>query len=416
MTYPLADPARGLPDWLSDSLYFLPSLPERIDPLALFALLLLLGLFVGEWLQARVGWPKLIGYVLAGSIFGPSLLGWISVDTLHKIQPLADAALGLLMLEVGRRLDPGWLWRSRELLWGTLGDSLLSFLFIFAFAHYGVGLSPAWSAATAAITMASAPAVVLLAVEQFRAQGQVTERIILHTAISCAASFVAFTLVLGVVHAEQNHAWLSVIAHPLWVGGSSLVVAMLAARLALGIARLLPKSSLAQVFVLIACALLAVGVAHMVAAPVYLTLFMMGVALAVNDQRQSLRYAALPEGHWLLSIILFIVVGASLPWSEFTWATAAQALGLLAARAAAKLAAPTLTNLSLPWRKRLLIGIGIQPLSVTAVFMTHELAGLYPESGLSALTLPLFAAAIMELIGPALCWLALRRAGECREN
>ena len=44
--------------------------------------------------------------------------------------------------------------------------------------------------------------------------------------------------------------------------------------------------------------------------------------------------------------------------------------------------------------------------------MAYEIASLYPEIGRSALALPLFAAAIMELAGPALCRLALRKSGE----
>jgi hypothetical protein len=58
--------------------------------------------------------------------------------------------------------------------------------------------------------------------------------------------------------------------------------------------------------------------------------------------------------------------------------------------------------------KRLLVATGIQPLSATAVFMAYEIAGLYPEIGRSALALSLFAAAVMELAGPALCRFALR--------
>ena len=67
---------------------------------------------------------------------------------------------------------------------------------------------------------------------------------------------------------------------------------------------------------------------------------------------------------------------------------------------------------SLPWPKRLLVGMGIQPLSATAVFMAYELAGLYPEIGRSALSLPLLAAAMMDIAGPALCRFALVRSGE----
>ena len=186
--------------------------------------------------------------------------------------------------------------------------------------------------------------------------------------------------------------------------------------LALIISRTLPKRSLAQVFVLVACALLAVGIARMLAVPVFLTLFLMGVLLAARDKQQVLRYTELPEGHWLLAIVLFVIVGASLPWQGFTWLTGLQALGLLLVRAAAKVGALAWSGGSMPRPKRLLVGLGIQPLSATAVFMAYELASLYPEVGRSALTLPLFAAALMELAGPALCRLALQRSGECENG
>lgn len=398
---------------LTERLVFLPPFPTRIDPLALFSLLLVLGLLLGEWLHAKAGWPRIVGYVLAGAFFGPAALGWLGGETLARARPVADAALGLLMMEVGRRLDLAWLLRTRELLRSTLSDIGLSFALIFAFASWQIGQSPGWAAATAAVTMASAPGVVLLAIEEAKAQGQVTERIMLHTALSAAASFVAFAFVLGFVHAEQREGWLNAALHPLWVSAGGLAVGGLGARLALTVARRLPKGSLSQVFVLVASALLAVGIARMLAVPVFLTLFLMGTLLSTLDWRQTLRYTSLPEGHWLLAIVLFVVVGASLPWRDFTWLIGLQALGLLAVRALAKLAALALAGGSLGWRKRLLVGLGIQPLSATAVFMAYEILNLYPEIARPALALPLFAAAIMELAGPALCQAALRLAGEC---
>jgi len=412
----LTSPLRAIWENLLERLFFLPPFPESIDSLALFSLLLVVGLLIGEWLHAHFKWPKVIGYVLAGILFGPSALAWISIEALAQARPIADAALGLLMMEVGRRLDLSWLRRNPELLRSTLADITLSFVLIFIFALWLVGLTPAWAAATAAVTMASAPAVVLLTIEEAKAQGQVTERIILHTAISSAASFVAFAIVLGIVHAELSEDWLNAIAHPLWVVAGALLVGGIGTWLALRIAKTLPKGSLAQVFVLIACALLAVGIARMLAVPVFLTLFLMGVLLASRDRQQTLRYTELPEGHWLLAIVLFVIVGASLPWQEFTWLAGLQALGLLLVRAAAKGAAMAWSGGSLPLPKRLLVGMGIQPLSATAVFMAYEIASLYPEVGRSALTLPLFAAAMMELIGPALCRLALHKSGECESG
>ncbi|HNO73314.1 MAG TPA: hypothetical protein PKL18_06315, partial [Accumulibacter sp.] len=113
-----------------------------------------------------------------------------------------------------------------------------------------------------------------------------------------------------------------------------------------------------------------------------------------------------------LAIILFVVVGASLPWQDFTWLIGLQAVGLLIVRAVAKVAALAWAGGGLGVAKRVLVGIGIQPLSATAVFMAYEIAGLYPEIGRSSLSLPLFAAAIMDLAGPALCRFALVRSGE----
>lgn len=412
----IISPLRAAWESLLERLFFLPPFPENLDSLALFSLLLVVGLLIGEWLHARAGWPKVIGYVLAGTVFGPSLLGWISIEALAQARPIADAALGLLMMEVGRRLDLSWLRRNPELLRSALADISLSLALIFIFSLWLVGLTPAWAAATAAVTMASAPAVVLLTIEEARAQGQVTERIILHTAIGSAASFVAFAVVLGIVHAELSEDWLNAIVHPFWVVAGALLVGGFGTWLALIISRTLPKRSLAQVFVLVACALLAVGIARMLAVPVFLTLFLMGVLLAARDKQQVLRYTELPEGHWLLAIVLFVIVGASLPWQGFTWLTGLQALGLLLVRAAAKVGALAWSGGSMPRPKRLLVGLGIQPLSATAVFMAYELASLYPEVGRSALTLPLFAAALMELAGPALCRLALQRSGECENG
>ncbi|MDR2452626.1 MAG: cation:proton antiporter [Candidatus Accumulibacter sp.] len=397
---------------LQGTLYFLPPFPSRIDTLALLSLLLVVGLLVAEWLRARWGWPRVLGYIVAGTVFGPPLLGWINADILAQIRPVADTAHGLLLLEAGRRLDLRWLLRNRDLLRGSVGDIALSFLAVYSFSCWVAGLSPAWAAATAAVTMASAPAVVLLIVEESRAQGQVTERVMMYSAIGSAASFVVFVAVLGIVHAQQNVTWVTVLVHPLWAGGGACLIGWVASRLALLIAGRLPKRSLAQVFVLVSMALLAVGVARMLGVPVFLTLFLMGVILSARDTARTLSYTVLPELHWVLAIILFVVVGASLPWRDFTWLAGAQALGLLLARAAAKLLSMAASGGALPMGKRLLAGIGIQPLSATSLFMAFEISQLYPGIGYSALRLAFFAAAIMDIAGPLLCRYAVNRAGE----
>ena len=137
---------------LQDRLMFLPPMPEQADPLALMALLLVAGLLAGEGLYRMAGLSRIVGYVLAGALAGPGALNWLDGETLALARPVADAALGLLLLETGRNLDLGWLRANPGLLRTAAAESGLAFAGVFVFSWGVVGLSPAWSAATAAIT------------------------------------------------------------------------------------------------------------------------------------------------------------------------------------------------------------------------------------------------------------------------
>ena len=148
----------------------------------------------------------------------------------------------------------------------------------------------------------------------------------------------------------------------------------------------------------------------MLAVPVFLCLFMMGAALNLADRDKVLAYAGLPQGHWLLAIVLFVVTGAMLPLHELSWTLGLQALGLVLVRGLAKFAGVLASGRrDLPPGRRALVGLGIQPLSATAIVMAAELIAIFPEVGAQALLLPLLAAALMEFAGPQLCRLALQR-------
>lgn len=396
---------------LQARLYFLPPFPDELDPLVLFALLLVAGLLAGEGLYRFARLSRIVGYVLAGAVAGPGGLGWLDQDTVALARPVADAAMGLLLMETGRHLDLGWLRANPGLLRTAGVESGLAFAGIFLFALLVVELSPGWSAATAAITMASAPAVVLLTAEEGRAQGQVTQRTLLLTAINCALSFVVFVLVLGMLHAEQSGDWFNALVHPFWVIGGGAAIGTLCARLALALAARQAKGG--QVFVLVAAALLAIGASRMLAVPVFLSLFLMGATLSLLDRQRVLVYTGLPQGHWILAIVLFVVTGAMLPLEDLSMVAALHAAGLILVRGIAKFAGVVVTGRrDLPLAKRSLVGLGIQPLSATAVFMAMELTGIYPEVSGQALLLSLLAAALMEFIGPQLCRYAFTRAGE----
>ena len=80
----ILSPARAAWEDLQERLFFLPPFPDELDSLALFSLLLVVGLLMGEWLRANLGWPKVIGYVLAGTLFGPSPVSYTHLDVYKR--------------------------------------------------------------------------------------------------------------------------------------------------------------------------------------------------------------------------------------------------------------------------------------------------------------------------------------------
>jgi hypothetical protein len=119
--------------------------------------------------------PRIVGYVLIGMLLGASGLRLLDEKLLNEAWIFVDIALGLVLYELGLRLDFSWLKRDRLLLATGVAESALSFGFIYyALRYFDVGALHA--AVAAAIGVATSPAVVMLVAQELKAEGQVTER------------------------------------------------------------------------------------------------------------------------------------------------------------------------------------------------------------------------------------------------
>jgi CPA2 family monovalent cation:H+ antiporter-2 len=77
------------------------------DPLWDMLLLLAVALLLGT-LAERLGQSVIVGYVLAGTLVGPSVLGWISQD--DQILHIAELGVALLLFVIGLEFSPRRLW------------------------------------------------------------------------------------------------------------------------------------------------------------------------------------------------------------------------------------------------------------------------------------------------------------------
>jgi Kef-type K+ transport system membrane component KefB len=391
---------------------FLPQMPPAFGQPALFGALLLAGLLGGELVRRLLGLPRITGYVLAGVLLGPQASGLLAPGALSEARVLIDLSLGLIVFELGHRLDVQWLRRNRWLFVAALAESAFCFGAVLA-TLLAFGFEPLLAATAAAIGTATSPAVVLLVAHELRASGQVTERMLLFTAVNCALAYVALTLLLPFLHLEHAMNWGEAVLHPLYILAGSALVGFVASLALLWLAGWVGKREDRQFILLVALVVLAVGAARGLNLSVVVTVIILGMLARNFDYEHVLLPLRFGYGGQLFFVILFVLTGASLEFTALP-AVAAAVVGFIVARYLGKsLALLAFGRLSgvRPGSAGLL-ALALQPMSGLAVVMVLDTAAIYPAFGGELAAVVLSAVAVLEILGPIATQYALKRAGE----
>jgi Kef-type K+ transport system membrane component KefB len=391
---------------------FLPSLPLRYNALFLFGVLLLAGLLGGVLFERLLRVPRITGFVAVGMALGPSGLAWLGPVGLDEIRIFADIALGVVLFDLGRRLDLFWLWRERWLLVTGLSESALAFALMF-WTLGALGVPPAQAAMAAAVGMSTSPAVVLVVARDLRAEGQVTERAINLVAINSALAFVVYTLMLSYVHVEYQAGWYTALLHPLYLLTGSLGLGAGLCLLALGVARWTGKRRDSQLILMVGVITAAIGLALSLQLSVLLALLALGVAYRNLDRGRALTPVPMERSADLFIVILFIYSGASIPLShlpEAGWIAAAYTLARFGGKFAVIFALSRPNGLT--FRQGAWLGLTQLPMSRFAIVLVASTLTLYPDFGARLAAVVLSAIALVELLGPVAVQFALRRCGE----
>lgn len=397
---------------MQDLAWFLPAWPPAIGELVLFGVLLIAGLFGGELAHRLASLPRIIGYVLAGVAFGPYALALVKAPLLAEARVFVDLALGLVVFELGHRFDLDWLKRNRWLAIAALGESVGAFFAIYAGLLY-FDFAPLLAACAAAVGTATSPVVVMLVTHEQRASGQITERMLLFTAVNCAAAYVALTLMLPFLHLERAADWRSAVLHPLYLLGGAALLGFLACLAMLALARWIGKREDRQFVLLIALIVLVVGVARAANVTVVVALLTLGMFARNLDYEHALLPLRFGYAAQLLFVVLFVLTGASLDFSGLATAGIAAAVFIVVrflGKAFAILAFSRLSGLRAGGAG--LLSVALLPMSGLAVVMVQDTAALFPRFGAQLAAVVLSAVAVLELLGPIATQFALKRAGE----
>jgi len=398
-------------------LAFLPNWPPLANNLFWIGALLAVGVACGEAVRRVLRLPRITGYAAAGLALGPGGLGLIDRPVLEDLGVFADVAVGLVLFELGQRLDLAWLRRTPALALMGVAESLGAAALVFFTLHYYFDLVPLAAGVAAAIAVSTSPAALMRVAADLRAEGQVTERALIITAINGVLAFLALTVLIPWLHFEYRGGWLTMITHPLYLLGGSAALAVVAGWLTLRLAGLIGKSPERQFIAVIAMVVLTVGIAIALKCSVLLALLGMGALVRNADREHHLVVVDSGNAGQLFYVCLFVISGASLDLALLATAGAAGLAFVLvrfAGKAVGVLALAPLVGLE--WRKGVLLATALAPMSGLAVVLVHQTAALYPEIRASVAPVVLAAVVILELAGPVATQFALRRAGEAEEG
>lgn len=360
---------------------------------------ILIAWLAGEFGFRYTGLPHISTYGLVGFLFGNLTAGVLPPSERDAFMLLANLGFGLILFELGYRINLRWL-RANPWM-GVTGavEALLTFAAVYAVADW-YGTPPLASLLLASLAMSTSSAGIVRVLNEQQSSGQVTERVLHLSALNCVLAVFAFKVVVGIGVFQTSGG----LGHAVW---SSLVVlavsAGLGALLGGGVPALLRRlGNLAQdaTLAFAITVILLVTVTHAFKFSPLLATLTFGIV--ARHRRVTLNQAQPNFGVMgdLLAVLLFFFVATTLEWGQVAEGIGF-ALLLVATRFAAKMIGVTVFSRAsgISWCKGALTGMALTPISVFAILLLEQTRRLGVDlvEGLA----PLAAMALLlEVIGP----------------
>lgn len=376
--------------------------------------ILLFGL-IGGWAARKIKLPHITGYFLIGFIAGPYVLGLITSETIHNTHIIIDIALGFVLYAIGGQFDLFNIGKQKKIIILGVIQSLFSFLIMFSVVRL-FQLSTGLSLLIASIGVSTAPAIVLLVVRDFKAEGPLTQATLMIVAISNVLSFLLFSIVLSVIHFEKGQSLLLTLGHPIYVIFGSAFLGTLIGYIMAFLEKHLHEEE--EMFLLVAGGLMmAVGLAltlHL--SPLFVALTVGAVTKSII-RSQKFHVVNIDPMAKIFYIALFVYSGAELDPSLLPQ-MGMIGIAFILARSVGKIvgtyAGASILGMAPSVKKY--CGIALIPMAGMAIGLTDTTIRYYPEIGYQLNVVILSAIFVFETIGPLLTEYSILKAGEAEHK
>jgi Kef-type K+ transport system membrane component KefB len=370
---------------------------------------------VGEFGQRWTGLPRISFYGLVGFLLAAPQLGVLPRPEAGTVLLLADVAFGLILFELGYRINLRWLRTNPWIGVASLVEALLTFATVYFIAR-AFGAPGINALMLASLSMATSPATVVRVINEQKSSGQVTERALHLCALNCVLAVFAFNASVGLWIFRTFEDVGEALWNSLVVLGVSAFTGAVFGLVVPAVLRMLGKSAHDATVAFALAVILLVAITYTFGlSPVVATLAfgLMARHRRVAFSQAQRNFGALGE---LLTVVLFVFAASTLDWQRVA-AGGTMAIVLVIARLLAKLLGVTafahLPGIS--WRKGALTGIALAPLSVFVILLIEHArhAGVQVVEELRSIAAVTM---LLEVFGPIILQRALVWAREAPES
>ena len=380
------------------------------------ALMIFTGMAMGR-LVKKVKLPNVTGYLVAGLILGPSILGVLSADFLSAISVISDCALGFIAFSIGNEFKISFF--KRVGVTPIIIAILESFFAVVVVAGVLIPVTGnlRFSLVLASIAAATAPAATIMVIKQYKAKGPVTETLLSVVALDDATALIMYsvaTAVAGALSGKAASAAKLVLAPTKEIFGAIIVGAVL------GFIFLLPlkffKKDSNRTALEVGFIFLGLGVSQLFGFSSLLLCMALG-AIVANFSSDVGKLMDISDRITPPVFMLFFVAsGASLNISVLPSVGIAGAVYIVF-RVAGKMAGSSLGAAICKADKniRKYLGPALMPQAGVAIGLSLAAGTAFPEYAEQIRAVILCATLIYELVGPGVAKTCLKKAGEIKE-
>jgi Kef-type K+ transport system membrane component KefB len=399
--------------------------PGRAETLLSFGFMILAAYTVGE-VASALRLPKIVGYMVAGILFGPSVLGIVSKLATMQLASVSQLAIALIAFLAGAELEWAEVRRRGVTILKILGSELgICFLalvtLLLALRPWvpfleGTGTAAAIALAVlfASVAIVHSPAVTMALLTETRAKGDVARTTLGVVLVADVAVILLFTGALAIARALAPSAAggseMSFLVVAWEILGSIVVGAALG-----GIVALYLKFVQRELFLFaLVATMFGAELARLLHVETLLTLLVAGFVAenATDHEGKELRHA-MERAAAPVFVVFFALAGAKLGLGEIVAmlpiAIPVVLVRIFAIRIGTILGARWA---GLPGEQGRLISMGLVSQAGVAIGLSAVIAEAYPERGPAIAALFLAVIAINETLGPIFFRNALVKAGE----